>query len=506
MSEEVLVIGAGIGGLCTALSLAPTGRKITVVERDHAPPSDDPDVTFLDWHRQGAGHVRQSHAFLARLRGIIKSAHPRLLEDLKAHGVRDLTFDMMLTEDQLATYEPEPDDSELTIITSRRTTLELVMRRYVETLDNVTILPGFFVRKLITKKQDAGVLVIRGVSGETNGQPVEILADITVDSSGKSGFLIQQLMDEGAEIAEEAESSGILYFTRHYRLLPGVEEPSRTENPPASGDLGYLKFGVFPGDNGCFSITIAVPEVEIELRKAILNPDTFHAITLQLPGLRPWTNDARAEPRGKVYGMGDLVSRWREMVVDGKPVAMNYFPLGDTLVRTNPLYGRGCSFAAVSAQMLRDTLEETPGREARQLAYHERLKRELRPYYLNQRAQDRSAIKRAKQALTPDYKQGFRARIIESFFEDGVRIALRSDTRLLRQAMRGFHMLEHPNKWLGKPANFGKVIWYWSRGKKKNAAAYPPKAGPERLEMLRALSIDHELDMQRLAEQRKAAA
>ena len=124
MSEDVLVIGAGIGGLSTALSLSPTGRQITILERDQAPPSDDPDVTFLDWHRQGAGHVRQSHAFLARLRTIIKTSHPRLLEELKALGVRDLTFDMMLTEDQLAQYQPEPEDEDLTIITSRRTTLE----------------------------------------------------------------------------------------------------------------------------------------------------------------------------------------------------------------------------------------------------------------------------------------------------------------------------------------------------------------------------------------------
>ena len=57
MSEHVLVIGAGIGGLCAALSLQPTGRQITLLERDLAPPSTDPDVTFLDWHRRGAGHM-----------------------------------------------------------------------------------------------------------------------------------------------------------------------------------------------------------------------------------------------------------------------------------------------------------------------------------------------------------------------------------------------------------------------------------------------------------------
>ena len=221
-------------------------------------------------------------------------------------GARDLTFDMMLTEAQLETYEAQPEDEELTIVTSRRTTLELAMREYVEGLPNVNIRSSVFVRRLITETKADGVIKVTGVSIGTEEQTDDLFADMIVDASGKSGFLIEQLRDDGAAIEEESETAGILYFTRHYRLLPGVEEPSRSENPPGTGDLGYLKFGVFPGDNGCFSITISVPEVEMELRKAIMNPETFHAITLQLPGLKPWTNSERAKPRGKVYGMGDL--------------------------------------------------------------------------------------------------------------------------------------------------------------------------------------------------------
>lgn len=506
MSEGIVVIGAGIGGLCTALSLAASGRSITLLEQDQPPPSDDADVVFLDWHRRGAGHIRQSHAFLARLRNIIKQRHPRLLKELEDLGARELTFDMMLTDIQRDRYTPEPEDADLTIITSRRTTLELAMRRYVEGLDNVTIRSGFFVRKLKTRAGPDGVIEVLGVSGEDRGVPVELTADTVIDASGKSGFLINQLMEDGARISEESESAGILYFTRHYRLLPGMEEPSRTENPPATGDLGYIKFGVFPGDNGCFSITISVPEVELELRKAIVDPDIFHAITLQLPGLRPWTNADRSEPRGKVYGMGDLHSRWRDMVTDGIPATRNYFPLGDTLVRTNPLYGRGCSFAAVSAEMLRETFDQTSDPTARQLAYHKRLRDELRPYYLNQRAQDRSAIKRAEAELTPGYRKSWRGRMIESFFDDGVRIALRTDIGLLRQAMRGFHMLEHPNKWLGKPGNLARVLYVWARGKKRNASAYPPSPGPDREEMMTRLAIDHRADLREPAGRADLAA
>jgi 2-polyprenyl-6-methoxyphenol hydroxylase-like FAD-dependent oxidoreductase len=506
MKESVIVIGAGIGGLCTALMLAPTGRHVTLLERDGPIGDSNPDELFREWRRTGVGHVRQSHAFLARLRSIVKSEHPALLEQLKSYGVRDLTFDAMLTDIQQARYKPLPEDSDLTIITSRRTTLEMAMRRYVETLPNVTIRSGFLVKRLVTAKADDGVIDVTGVEGEVDGKSATLSADVVVDASGKGGFTIEQLIEEGANIREENESAGILYFTRHYRLLPGKDEPSRNENPPPSGDLGFLKFGVFPGDNGNFSITLAVPEIELEMRKSILNPDTFHRITLMLPGLSPWTNESRSEATSKVYGMGDLVSRWRDLVIDGKPATRNYFAIGDTLVRTNPLYGRGCSFAAVGAQMLRQTLEESSDPAARAVAFHQRLEAELRPFYLAQRKQDRSAIKRARETLTPGFKPGLRAKLMQSFIDDGIRIAVRSDIKLLRAAMRGFHMLEHPDKWLGEPGNLAKVLYYWARGKRLNAAAYPPVAGPERHEMLKALNIDHTADMMHTAAPQSLAA
>jgi len=495
MTETVAVVGAGIGGLCTALSLAPTGRRIVLIDRDGPPPGDDPDEVFHNWKHAGVGHLRQSHAFLARLRTIIKTEHPRLLEELLALGVRELPFEAFLTEDQRRTYVPAPEDAELTIITSRRTTLELAIRRYVEGLDNVSIRAGFHARRLITSRAADGVIEVTGVSGEENGAGTDLAADLVVDSSGKSGFLIEQLIEEGAPIREESESAGILYFTRHYRLRPGQTEPPREGAAPGSGDLGFLKFGVFPGDNGCFSITLAVPEVEMELRKAVVDPDRFHAITQLLPGLAPWTDDARSEPVGKVHGMGDLISRWRDFVVEDTPAVRGYFALGDLLVRANPLYGRGCSFAAVAAQCLRAALDETADPAGRLVAYHRRIGAELRPYYLNQRTQDRAAVKRAQQALTPGYRKSLRRRMLEGFFDDGVRIALRSDVTLLRQALRGFHMLEHPDRWLGQPKNLATVLGYWARGRRRNAAAYPPKLGPGRAEMLEALSIDVEADM-----------
>ena len=492
MSEHVVVIGAGIAGLCTALALAPTGRSVTLLERDPAPPSGDADEAFLEWSRRGVGHLRHSHAFLARLRSIIKSEHPQLLADLLDAGCRELTFDQMLTDEHKLTYTATPEDADFVILTSRRTTLELVIRRYVEHLPGVTIRSEAFVSELVTTSGTP--IQVCGVRLQ-DGEILE--ADLVIDAAGRTSAATEQLIALGAPISESSETAGILYFTRHYRLLDGVEEPPRGKIP-ATGDLGFLKFGVFPGDNGCFSITMCVPEIELEMRKAIVDPQVFDAICAELPGLVPWIDSARSKGVSKVFGMGDLHSRWRSLVSDGKASVLGFFALGDGLVRTNPLYGRGCSFAAVEAYLLRDALRTSPDPAQRLLHYDAALTRDLKPFYDTMLDQDRAAIRRARQALTPSYVPSLRSRALKSFMEDAVGVAVRSDPDLLRAAMRGFHMLEHPSAWLKRPANMAKIMRYWARGKTRNAAAYPPKPGPDREPLMRAIGLSPQADIERL--------
>jgi len=495
MTERVLVIGAGMAGLWTALALAPTGREVTLLERDPPPPDGGADEAFDGWARRGVGHLRHSHAFLARLRILIRDEHPQLLAELQAAGCRDLGFEGGLTDIHKRSYIPDPVDRDLAVLTSRRTTLELVIRRYVERQAHVTVRSGVFVKDLLIEPGAAPAVTGIAVEGPEGRE--EITADLVVDAAGRLSDAVELLRAAGAEIGEEAEPCGILYFTRHYRLNPGVAEPERGK-APLTGDLEYLKFGVFPGDNGCFSITLCVPEIEEELRKKILDPATFDAACAALPGLMPWVDPATATPISRVFAMGDLESRWRDFAPAGRAAVLGFFPVGDSHVRSNPLYGRGCSFAAVSAHLLRDALQMFDGPAARLEAYQRRVAAELRPYYDAMRDADRSAIRRARQALTPGFQPGLKSRMRKAFLEDGVAIAIRSDVELFRAALRGFHMLEDPQAWLKRPKNLAKVMAYWARGRERNAEAYRPPGGPARDVMLRRLGISPELDIQRM--------
>ena len=492
MVERVVVIGAGMAGLWAAMALAGPGREVLVLDRDPPPPPGGPDTVFEEWRRRGVGHLRHSHAFLARLRTLVRDRHPALLEALLAAGVRELGFEGSLSAKHKEKYVPAPIDRDLAILTSRRTTLELVMRRYVEGLPGVTLRPQTFVKALAiaagAPPTVAGVVLQDGTA---------LPADIVVDAAGRTSPAYEQLAQAGVAIPESSEPCGVVYFTRHYRLRPGQAEPPRRAGS-TTGDLGYLKFGVFPGDNGCFSVTLCAPEVEEEMRKAIVDPEVFDAICRQLPGVAPWIDPERTEPASRVFGMGQLESRWRELAAGGRPSVLGYFPVGDCVVRTNPLYGRGCSFAAVGAHLLRGALAASKDPGQRLLDYRDGLERELRPYYEVMRKADRSAIRRARAALLPPTKPSLRSRVLKSFLEDGVAIAIREDVELLRAFLRGFHMLEHPQAWLKRPRNLAKILRVWARGKAANAALYPAQGAPGRHQMLQAVGVSPDADVQRI--------
>ncbi|MBW8814658.1 MAG: FAD-dependent oxidoreductase [Caulobacterales bacterium] len=492
MSEKIVIVGAGMAGLWSAMALAGDGREILVLDRDPAPPEGGADAVFEHWSRRGVGHLRHSHAFLARLRTLVRDQHPRLHEALLAAGCRELLFEGALSAKHKETYVPKPIDADLAILTSRRTTLEVEMRRYAEGLPGVTIRPETFVTALVI--QPGAPPRVTGVRLEDG---TELAADIVVDAAGRNSQAAEQLAAAGATIPETSEPCGVIYFTRHYRLLPGASEPPRSK-AGATGDLGYLKFGVFPGDSGCFSVTLCAPEVEIEMRKAIVDPQVFDAMCRQLPGVAPWIAPDRAQPTSRVYGMGQLESRWRDYAPGGRATVLGFFPVGDGVVRTNPLYGRGCSFAAVSAHALRDALAAEPNPALRLTLYRNALERELRPYYEVMRKADRSAIRRARAALLPPAAPSLRSRVAKSFLEDGVAIAMREDVDLLRAFLRGFHMLEDPRAWLRRPSNLAKIARAWARGKARNAPLYPVKVGPDRIPMLEAVGISAEADAERM--------
>ena len=483
--ERIVVIGGGIAGLGCAMALAQPDREVFVIERD-GPPPPDIEQAFDTWERKGVTQLRHSHVFLGRLFTLIRDRHPRLLEMLTAAGVRELGFEVGLPSPLRGSYAKAPGDENLSILFSRRTTLEHVMRAYAESLPGVKFVSDTLVRALSLDRREC--LTVTGLTLEHGGVREDMKADIVIDASGRNTLCTDWLREQGCVISEEESPAGILYFTRHYRLREGQEEPPRDLNPGA-GDLGYIKYGVFPADNRHFSVTIAVPEIELTLRTAVVRAETFDAICAKLPGCARWTDPPRAEPVTKVFAMGNLKNTWKHFVRERAPEILGFFAVGDAALRTNPLYGRGCSSAVMHAHILADVLAASRNPRTRALQFEWRTRHELHPFWDAIRQQDLGAIRRARHEQNPHYKPRFRARLVKSFTEDAITPATRGDIKVLRALMPAFHMLERPTAFLARPAIVARILLMWATPKSRKRHLYPVKLGPDRGEMLRQLGL-----------------
>ena len=487
MTETLLVAGAGIAGLNAAMALAKPGRQVIVLDRDPPPPEIDPDTAFYDWERKGVTQLRHSHVFLGRLVKLIRDNHPKLWTSLLAAGAREFSFADALPPGLQKSYVYAPGDEDMSFLFSRRTTLELIMRRYAQTLPGVSFVPNVGIRGPVVERRGDSVAVT-GLRATVDGAERIFSGDAVVDATGRDTQFPEWLAADGLKVDQTPEPAGILYYTRHYRLRDGQDEPVR-DGTPGAGDLGYIKFGVFVADNRHFSVTLAVPEIETELRTAVMRPETFDAICAALPGAYRWTNPERAEGVTKVFGMGNLKSMWRRYAVPGNPTLTGFFPIGDASLRTNPLYGRGCSIGAIQAHLLAKVMDEVADPALRLAELERRSIAEIRPYYDVMVKQDAQAIRRAVNEQAPGYKPRFKARMVKSLLEDAIGPASRGNLAMMRAMMRAFHMLDDPTGWIKRPINLWRIARTWATPRRFKKHLYEPVFGPGRAEMLRRLGI-----------------
>ncbi len=486
--KNVVIVGGSVAGLFAALALSRQGHRITVLEGEVLPQCDSPVEAFERWERRGAPQSRHSHAFLARLHNGIRDRAPDLYADLLAAGAETLPFSDLVE----ATFDnPEliPEDDEIVLLACRRITLDWVLRRHVENTTPTRYLDGVKVRGLIaTRDQASGLPRIEGVRVQrASGETETLSADLVVDASGRNTQLASWLEAIGSEpLEKDSEGCGIFYCSRFYRILDGVKAPGL--EGPIGGDLGYLKYAIFLGDSGIFSITLAASPDDAPLR-GVRNADTFQAVAQALPTTGPWVDPAVAAPVTDVYTYANLKNTLRHFARDGKPLVLGLYPIGDALMHQNPISGRGCTVAWISAWLLADTYAKHPDEP---LAFAEELSaevdRQLVPWYANMREQDRATKERTevdRKGEDPFVFQRDDGSVdpkayMRSVLLHGLIPALREDIVVTRAFMRVFNMLDDPRDLMAAPDLLGRVMAVWGRREERE----PLHMGPGRVDML----------------------
>jgi hypothetical protein len=288
---------------------------------------------------------------------------------------------------------------------------------------------------------------------------------------------------------KESEPCGIIYSSRFYRMRPGAKQPFTSGF--AGGDLGYLRYGVFPCDSGLFSLILAASPEDRSMG-ALKQNAGFEAALRALPLSREWLAPGLSEPIVDVHSMAGLNNARRFFVADGEPLALGFQPIGDALCHANPLLGRGCTYAFIQAYLLRDAIAAHPS-DLREIAlsFDRGVEAEIIPGYKFIQAGDRNFIRNERMvrdgkdplevepATDEDKKKIFLGKLLR----DGFIPAMQTDLVVLRAFTRAMNLLDPMDKMFRDPDLLARAMKAFEQRKTRPK----PVLGPSREEMIEIL-------------------
>jgi 2-polyprenyl-6-methoxyphenol hydroxylase-like FAD-dependent oxidoreductase len=331
-------MGAGVAGLSAALMLARDGHRVTVLERDRF--DTGPAENATRWQRKGIPHFLQPHAFIPRGRSELREHLADVYAALLAAGAQDVDVRRKLPGSAL------PGDENLQYLAVRRPVIEWALRRAVCENQRIDVRDG--VRVSGVSVEGRGVTAVR-VGGS------DLAVDVLVDALGRRTPTAKWLAEAGVA-CQPAETSdcGVIYYSRYYRLRPEFNLPDGPWFLSPRGDLGYLGYATFPGDNRTFAAVLAVP-TGVPQWRVFKDAAAFEAAVARIPALRQWVNPAGVDPITDVLPMAGLRNTIRSYEATS---VVGLVPIGDAFCHTDPVLAHGLSFALIHAAELVAALRE----------------------------------------------------------------------------------------------------------------------------------------------------
>jgi 2-polyprenyl-6-methoxyphenol hydroxylase-like FAD-dependent oxidoreductase len=338
---KFVVAGGGVAGLAASLALAREGHNVVVLERDLARAPGSPDGAF-DVERRGIPHYFQPHAFLPRGRRLLADWAPDVLDTLVEAGADPQDLALKLHGSRQA------GDEELVYLWVRRPVIEWALRRAAAAEPTVELRAGVQVTGLLRRANGAPRAV--GVAVD-DGDAVR--GDVVVDALGRYRCPPGWPRADG-----EPTDSGAIYYCRYFELAAGVEHLDAPILNPR-GDLGYMGFNTFRGDNRTFAVILLAPAADRELR-VLRHEQAWRAACAAITPLDVMTSPDYARPITDVMPMGGLMNVDRT----GDPGVSGVIAAGDAFCHTDPSFAYGLSFALAHAAALHHRIETILGRLA----------------------------------------------------------------------------------------------------------------------------------------------
>jgi 2-polyprenyl-6-methoxyphenol hydroxylase-like FAD-dependent oxidoreductase len=468
---RVVVMGAGVVGLATAMLLRGDGHDVLVVERDRAEPDGDHDALWSSWERRGVNQFRLVHYFLPGFRVQLERELPGLVAALDSAGAIRHNV-LRLVPEQLSGGFRDGDE-QFEALTARRPVMEGVLARAATSTPGVEVRRGTSVEGLVTgtptEPGTPHVTGIRIASGE------EIRADIVIDALGRRSPVPTWLQAAGARSPiEEREDSGFVYYARYFRSADG-SVPAMIA--PLLQDYGSVSILTLPADNGTWGVAFTTSSKDKPAR-ALKDPATWHRVIAEFPLAAHW---ADGEPIDNgVAVMAGIEDRHRDFCPDGSPVATGIVSVGDSWACTNPSLGRGATIGLLQAIALRDVLRAGDLGEPEKLAraFADATAERVEPWYRSTLGYDRARLAEmhaeiAGRALDADPMWHLTRALASAAGKDG---------EMLRARLRIVGMLERTEEVLATPGTVERVIELGAQWRDE------PFYGPNREDLLRALA------------------
>jgi 2-polyprenyl-6-methoxyphenol hydroxylase-like FAD-dependent oxidoreductase len=283
-------------------------------------------------------------------------------------------------------------------------------------------------------------------------------------------------------VSERTSTCGLLYFSRHFRLREGAAMP-----PYASvlagprGDLGFLAYAIFLGDNNTFCLCVMLPPRDRELR-AIRDPEAFLRMAARIPGVDAWVDPAVAHPITPVLPMGQLSNTLRQFAPNGRPVAPGLQPIGDALCHTNPTFAFGSSLALDHAFTLADVLDRATDHCELAQRFHDRVGEDAESRFRAVVSEDRD---RARLWGGEPIDVSDPEASMPLFLRSVVYRAAPADAGILRAVVRRIDLLDTVDRLERDEARLERARAIF-RGMQASGAL--PASGPTRDQMLEALA------------------